>query len=66
MPDDQFSFLKSEIAQMRLDIQALSTKIASIHQHLGVCQSRCHVPGPPPTLRSLGRHLMQKIIEKLQ
>lgn len=65
MPDNQFEFLKNELTSLRLDVQGLREQIESIHKHLSVCQTRCHVPGPSFSLREYGKGLANRIIEKL-
>jgi hypothetical protein len=67
MPDNQFEFLKNELKSIRLDMQSLQEKLSSIHQHLSICQSRCHVPGPSSTssLLDSGRNIISKIIGRL-
>jgi hypothetical protein len=66
MHDDQFQAILKQIADLRLDVSALSERISTIHNHLGICQSRCHVPGPPPSLRNLGRQILSRIVSKMQ
>jgi hypothetical protein len=38
--------LSRDIATLRLDDRQLSVRIATMAESLGICQSRCHVPGP--------------------
>jgi hypothetical protein len=65
MPEEQFTSLKALIHELRVDLQDVNARIDSIHNHLKVCQTRCHVPGPPMSLRSLGKQVVERLIEKL-
>jgi hypothetical protein len=64
MPDTQFEFLKNELQAMKLDMKSIQEQVATIHNNLKACQSRCHVPGPPPTFRSIGKQLVDRFIDK--
>jgi hypothetical protein len=64
MPEDQYLSLKVLISELRNDLLAVNTRIDSIHTHLKVCQTRCHVPGPPMTIRSLGKQVVERLVEK--
>lgn len=65
MPEEQYASIKALIFELRDDLQQVNEKIALIHSHLKVCQTRCHVPGPPMTIRSLGKQVVERLIEKL-
>lgn len=64
MPDDQFAFIKTELQSVRLDMADLKAKIETMGNSLKNCQSRCHVPGPPPSFRSMSKLLVDRFIEK--
>lgn len=65
MPDGQFEFLKNELNSLRIDVKSLGDKLLSIHQHLTVCQARCHVPGPDRSIMSAGKDIVNRLIDRL-